>query len=112
MTMTAAGIAKLLEECGELQKELGELVQVLSKKLAYFHTDEHPDGAGSLQLRIQDEMADVQASIDFVSQKLGLDPVALASRRARKLRLFESWDAPREADDLGFQKLPQKRRLA
>lgn len=40
MPMTANGLAKLLEE-------LGELSQVAAKKLAYFHTDEHPDGAGS-----------------------------------------------------------------
>lgn len=38
MPMTANGLAKLLEE-------LGELAQVAAKKLAYFDTDVHPDGA-------------------------------------------------------------------
>lgn len=57
-TLRANGLAKLLEE-------LGELSQVCAKKLAYYHTDEHPDGAGSLRERMQEEIADVAAAMLF-----------------------------------------------
>lgn len=85
MTMTAKGLAKLLEECGELS-------QVAAKKLAYYSTDKHPDGAGSLDLRMQDEMGDVLAAIAFVAGKFGLDWEAITSRKAIKLDRFVRWD--------------------
>lgn len=36
MALTAGGLAKLAEECGEL-------IQVIGKKLAYYTTQTHPD---------------------------------------------------------------------
>lgn len=86
MPMTAHGLAKLLEE-------LGELTQVAAKKLAYFHTDVHPDGAGSLKQRLEEEMGDVQAAIVFVQRKLGLDPVNILRRSGVKYDLYQKWDA-------------------
>lgn len=80
--MTAAGVAKLIEECGELQAELGQLQQILAKKLAYWHTDEHPDGMGSIKERIEREMGDVRAAISFVIKQLDLDVVAVNERAA------------------------------
>lgn len=58
MTMAAAGVAKLIEECGELQ-------QVLGKKLAWWDTDEpHWDGT-ILRDRLVEEMgALIAAEID------------------------------------------------
>lgn len=84
MTMTANGLAKLLEECGELS-------QVAAKKLAYFHTDEHPDDAGSLQMRLENEIADVQAACLFVAHMFDLDLCAIREREKRKLQLFHKW---------------------
>lgn len=84
MPMTANGLAKLLEE-------LGELTQIAAKKLAYFHTDAHPDGAGNLSKRMQDEMADVAAAMGFVQHHLGLDRKAIERRACMKLALFEKW---------------------
>jgi NTP pyrophosphatase (non-canonical NTP hydrolase) len=84
--MTANGLAKLIEECGEL-------TQVAGKKIAYYNTDFHPDGAGSLAQRLQDEIADVLAAAQFVAQNFGLDAAAIEVRRARKLALFASWHA-------------------
>lgn len=52
--MPAKGLAKLIEECGELQ-------QIAGKKLAYYTTDEHPDGQGPLSTRLEDEIADGRA---------------------------------------------------
>jgi NTP pyrophosphatase (non-canonical NTP hydrolase) len=86
MAMTANGLAKLLEE-------LGELSQVAAKKLAYFHTDEHPDGAGSLKGRLEQEMGDVIGAIYFVADTMGLDVEAIARRRDEKLNRFHQWHA-------------------
>ena len=86
MTMTANGLAKLLEECGELS-------QVAAKKLAYFDTNEHPDKAGTLDSRMQDEIADVIAACFFVADTFKLDAEAISDRRDRKLALFYQWHA-------------------
>lgn len=86
MTMTANGLAKLIEECGELQ-------QIAAKKLAYFHTDEHPDGAGSIAVRLEDEMADVIAAAKFVEINFGLDGARIMQRAGMKLDRFKSWHA-------------------
>jgi len=82
--MAAKGLAKLAEECGEL-------VAVIGKKLAYYHTDEHPDGAGSLSYRLEDEIADVQASCLFAAGINGLDLGRIADRTTEKLELFCKW---------------------
>jgi NTP pyrophosphatase (non-canonical NTP hydrolase) len=84
MTMSCNGLAKLLEECGEL-------VQIASKKLAYFHTDQHPDGAGSLQERMEDEMGDVLAAITFCIFSFGLNAERIQARTKMKLERFMAW---------------------
>lgn len=49
--LTGKGLAKLIEECGEL-------IQVAGKKLAFYTTDVHPDGgpSPSLKRRMEDEI--------------------------------------------------------
>lgn len=96
MTMTAAGVAKLIEECGELQ-------QILGKKLAYWTTDDHPDGL-PIARRIEDEMADVGAAIYFVSRRLGLDRNRINQRQIDKIALFETWHAILENNDQGIDR--------
>lgn len=86
--MYAAGLAKLLEE-------LGELAQVAAKKLAYPDTDEHPDGAGSLKTRMEDEIGDVLAIIDFVSHKFRLNTRRILDRKNEKAERFGRWDMER-----------------
>jgi len=86
MPMTANGLAKLLEE-------LGELSQVAAKRLAYFHTTTHPDGAGDLNERMEAEMGDVAAACAFVQQQFGLNDQAIERRAAIKLALFQEWHA-------------------
>lgn len=93
MTMTSKGLAKLLEEAGELQKELGELSQVAAKKLARMDMDEHFDGAGSLARRLEDEMGDVIAAIQFVASTFELDPARIVARTETKLARFHAWNA-------------------
>jgi NTP pyrophosphatase (non-canonical NTP hydrolase) len=82
--MAANGLAKLVEE-------LGELSQVAGKKMAYIHTDIHPDGAGSLQARLENEAGDVQAAILFVTENFSLDADRIARRTAEKLATFRAW---------------------
>lgn len=106
--MCANGLAKLIEECGELQ-------QVAAKKLAYFDTDQHPDGS-NLRLRLEEEIADVLAACDLViltfqlsnniSMPLSEMSAKLAEtiqeRRKRKLALFLTWHGQTD-NDQGFR---------
>lgn len=92
MPMKHEGLAKLCEEIGELQLELGQLQQTIGKKLARPDTNEHWDGKGDLAQRLQDEMADVQGAICFTANKLGLDIDAMNNRSVDKLNKFLKWD--------------------
>lgn len=85
MAMAHKGLAKLLEE-------LGELSQIASKKLAYIDTDDHPDHQGSMKKRMEDEMADVCAAIAFVIDKMDLDAQYIHDRYNRKVNRFMTWD--------------------
>lgn len=84
MTMTAHGLAKLAEECGELSAVIG-------KRLAYFTTDEHPDGGPPLTVRLEDEIADVMAACEFVLGTHGLDRMRVFDRVRAKVARFERW---------------------
>lgn len=104
MPMCANGLAKLIEECGELQ-------QVAGKKLAYFYTDHHPDGAGPLTTRMEAEMGDVIAAILFVADLLHLDHDNIAARRDMKRALFEKWHADKGNNGDGVDSLQNFPRL-
>jgi NTP pyrophosphatase (non-canonical NTP hydrolase) len=84
--MTANGLAKLIEECGEL-------LQAAGKRLAYYHTNEHPDGGDPLDVRLEHEIADVMAACRFYVQTAGLRADAIAVRSTRKLQRFREWHA-------------------
>ena len=89
MTMSNKGLTKLIEECGELS-------QIAAKKIAYPDTDVHPDGGGSLIGRLEDEVADVMASIAFVAEKFGLDEARMFARGDAKRKLYQEWDNKEE----------------
>lgn len=89
MSMPFWGLLKLTEECGEL-------VQVASKlasypRLVFAMFAKHPDGT-VLRERLQDEMGDVLAAIQFVTEKLTLDSDTIDARKFRKLSRFRQWD--------------------
>lgn len=86
MTMTLKGLAKLVEECGEL-------TQIAAKKMACMDTDKHWDDAVPLSVRLEEEMADVIAAIEFVAGQLGLDMDAIHARSRNKYLLFTYWDS-------------------
>lgn len=83
------GIAKLVEECGEV-------IQVCGKLMAYpdgNHPDgNHPDGKGNLETRLMEEMGDLHAALEFVEYNNSLSNVVINSRRVEKIRLFKKWE--------------------
>lgn len=84
--MDQNGLTKLIEECGEL-------IQICAKKQAYFDTDNHPDGKGSIKRRMEDEVGDVCAAISFVISEFGLDSQHIMERQTDKLNLYNEWHA-------------------
>lgn len=86
MPMDKKGLTKLMEECGEL-------TQIAAKKSAYMHTDTHPDGKGSMKVRMEEEIADVLATCDFVADRFNLDTGKIKRRAKIKLMTFNRWDA-------------------
>lgn len=87
------GLAKLAEECGELQ-------QVIGKLLAY-PTGPHPDGGDPLTRRLEDEMADVAAAIDFlVGASNGLlFGARMRARQTAKYERFTGWHQEAGGDE-------------
>ena len=83
MTMTADGVVKLIEECGEL-------TQVLAKRLAWWSTDEpHWDGS-DLKTRMAEEMGDVMAGLIFVAGQFDISD-AMMDRSAVKFETYCDW---------------------
>jgi len=93
MVMTLNGLAKLTEE-------IGELIQVAGKKMAYADGT-HPDGKGDLNSRMQEEMGDVVAAIAFVSKKLKLDVIAISAISEHELAATILNGLPHLAKSLG-----------
>lgn len=74
-------------------EECGELLQVAGKKLAYYSTDVHPDGGPRLDVRLEDEIADVVAACWLVVDLHKLDDKRIAARAVEKLARFREWAA-------------------
>lgn len=82
--MHANGLTKLIEECGEL-------TQIAAKKSAFMDTDIHPDGAGSMKARLENEIADVMAACIFVASTFDLDEERMKTRTDEKMQRFGAW---------------------
>jgi NTP pyrophosphatase (non-canonical NTP hydrolase) len=85
MAMDRSGLTKLTEECGEL-------IQIAAKKSAFMDKCNHPDGKGQLNIRLEHEISDVMASINFVTESLQLNVDRINNRAARKLKRFKRWN--------------------
>jgi NTP pyrophosphatase (non-canonical NTP hydrolase) len=97
--MAAAGVAKLIEECGELQ-------QVLGKKLAWWNTEEpHWDGS-VLRERMAEEMGDVMAAIVLVATQFDLHD-AVDRRTEQKVDVFFRWAADEGNNEHGIDASPE-----
>ena len=79
------GLGKLIEEAGEVQ-------QVCGKLLGNDGASEHWDGT-DLHARLESELADLQAAIEFVIEANGLNKQRIGVKRAKKLRTFRGWHA-------------------
>jgi NTP pyrophosphatase (non-canonical NTP hydrolase) len=77
------GFYKLVEEMGELLTVLG--------KLGPFPSGKHPDGAGDLRARIQDELADVMAAARYFAKEGNFSHSELDKRAASKVAKFNEW---------------------
>lgn len=75
----------------KLNEEAGEVVQVIGKIMGTGGDTTHWDGAGDLKTRLEEEMADVMAAIQFVSMQNHLDQPAMKERMRLKLELFLKW---------------------
>lgn len=99
------GVAKLIEECGELAEVLGptlllsaigKLTQTQGKLVMIDGGTDH--WSGDLRKAMVEELADVEAAIDFVKahclkkKEVG----TIARRRAMKLKKFERWHGNKE----------------
>lgn len=78
-----AGLSKLIEEAGEV-------CQVAGKIIGARGAEDHWDGT-HLSDRLEDELADLRAAIDFVIKENELDEERIERRRRVKLRRFEQW---------------------
>lgn len=83
MAMHANGRSKLTEECGEVLQVVG--------KLNSYPSGKHPDGGPNLYERLEDELADLSAAIEFVTTTHGLDRDRMSERQAMKLERFKHW---------------------
>ena|SRR5271157_5415995 len=72
------GYNKLMEECGEL-------IGITAKKASYPNTDKHPDG-GSFWRFMEDEIGDVIAMIEYVTNRHALDQNRIMERARKKLQ--------------------------
>lgn len=97
MALRLNGLLKLLEE-------IGELTQIVAKKLQFPHTDIHPDGKGSMRRRIEDEIADTAAASQYVIENMKLDENYIRQRAERKLRSF--YEEYTQGDDPVTVKVP------
>ena len=78
------GLVKLTEECGEL-------IQIASKKMTRMDSDEHWDGRGSINKRMQEEISDVLAAIEIVIKNFDLNRDEIIDRFCDKFTLFHEW---------------------
>jgi NTP pyrophosphatase (non-canonical NTP hydrolase) len=92
MGMHYYGLTKLIQKCGEL-------IQVSAIKQAYFDVDTHPDGS-SIKNRLQEQIGDVLAAIDFVVFMLNLDLRTISERHISKLETFHRWNSEITTENL------------
>lgn len=84
---TWPGVAKAVEEAGELGQVLGKIVAFPFLK----EGELHPDGR-SLVHRLEDEIGDVQAILEYIIVMNGLNTASIVNRRNAKLDRFKAWD--------------------
>ncbi len=79
-------------------EETGESLQVVGKIMNY-QNDEgiHPDGGAPLPRRLEVELADLLASIEYMIETHGLDTVVIKQRIQYKVKRFREWGEEEES---------------
>lgn len=80
---TWGGLSKLIEECGEVQQVAGKIIGAQGEVM-------HFDGS-NLRVRLQSELGDLLAAIQFVATMNDLDWSAITEQQKSKLTLFLRW---------------------
>jgi NTP pyrophosphatase (non-canonical NTP hydrolase) len=80
------GIAKLVEELGEVIQVCGKLMMLSDIML---QTGEH--WSGNLKTMIEDELGDALAAINFVRSYCELDNARIVARYEEKIIKFKQW---------------------
>lgn len=75
----------------KLGEELGELVSAKDRCLAQGINERHPETQKMNILWLEEELADVQATIDITIEHFGLRSEAIKTRKWKKLVLLWSW---------------------
>lgn len=83
---TWPGLAKLMEECGELIQVLGKIMACEGKDAIYW------DGS-SLVPHLIEEMGDVRAAMIFFCESNGIQKSRVHARADEKLEKFHYWHA-------------------
>lgn len=78
------GLAKLMEEMGELQQVLGKIMACEGPSAIYWDSS-------SLVPALLDELADVRASLSFFILRNNLDSRTIALRVEDKFQKFQYW---------------------
>lgn len=84
------GVAKTLEEMGELGQVLGKLIATGGEPLHYDGSD--------LRQRMLEEMGDVLGALQFTALYNGVDWVSIRDRAAVKMHTFERWHREQRDD--------------
>ena len=84
MSLVRQGANKVQEECGEL-------LQALAKREAAGPGRRHWDGS-LVDLRVEEEMADVLAAIQYAAERMGLNQKLIAARMEKKYALYCKWE--------------------
>ena len=74
----------------KVQEECGELIQALAKREAAGPGKRHWDGL-AVDTRVEDEMGDVLAAVQYAAEQMGLDQKRIAARMEKKYALYCKW---------------------
>lgn len=80
-----------LKHLGKLIEELGEAVAAASRCVIQGIDEAEPVTGKINRQWLQDELADVRASIALVENRFNLDPDAMAKRVLRKVKHLRQW---------------------
>jgi hypothetical protein len=76
---------------GKLTEELGEGVQVVARCLIQGIGELHPISGKSNKIWLEEEIADIEASIELVKERFKLNRDAVSTRKQRKIVYLRQW---------------------